>query len=87
MATEIKFATRGGVKEYAEFVSDGNITTIEVEREKFSYFTVYANLDGMEPVSVYNEPHIQNLIFQVDVPAGVKVTLDSGSHVTKAKKL
>lgn len=71
----------------ASFVSDGITKVIEVEREASSYFTIYANLDGMTPISIANEPKAgrKDLIFQVDVPDGVTVTLVSYSPVISAK--
>lgn len=48
---------------------------------------MYANLDGMKLVPVYNNDLMKDLIFKVDVPEGVEVTLVSWSHVLQAQIL
>lgn len=71
----------------AKFNSGGSNVTVQVLRDKESFLIVYANLPGMEKVAVYtpggNAP--RNLLFSVDVPEGMEVTIESGSEVVKAK--
>lgn len=85
MATEINFTKDGSKKEVASFTSQGPVV-VQVLRDGKNYFTVYANLDGMEPVSIFSTTTLQNLIFEVDVPEGVIVTMESYSHVSSAKR-
>lgn len=85
MATELKFTTKDGKKEYCE-ITPSDIVTVQVEREAKGYFTVYANVEGMSPVSIFSDSGMRkDYIFQVDVPEGVVVTMESVTHVTSAK--
>lgn len=72
----------------AKFVSDGPCV-IEIEREKSSLIAVTANLDGMVevPVTNFQNGYTPHVIFEVDVPEGVEVTIKSSSEVKLAKML
>lgn len=86
MATDINFTKRDGKKEYAEIKPTVPVV-VQIEREDFGFLTIYGNLDDMKPTTVFNDNHIKDLIFQVDVPAGVTVTIESGVHVLSAKMI
>lgn len=84
MATTIQFIGSSSIKEIATLTPSAPMV-VQVEREDKGYFTVYANLEGMEPVSVFSSTIYKDLIFEVDVPVGVKITMESESHVIEAK--
>lgn len=72
----------------ANFTSKGSCV-IQIERDKPSLIAVQANLEGMNPVPVTNfqNGYTPNAIFEIDVPAGVDVTIKSSTEVTNAKML
>lgn len=72
-----------GSKYVYRFVSDG-VKAIQVNRVAKGYFTVYASLGGLTPVSVYCENRLQNLIFEINIPSGADVTLESETEVTES---
>lgn len=85
MATNLEFSTKGGTKEYAEF-SPTVPTTVQINRDSKGGLTVCANIDDMPPVTIFSNNGIyEDFIFQVDVPAGVKITIESTAHVISAK--
>lgn len=86
MATNLSFATRGGKKEYCEITPAAPVV-VQVIREGNEFFTVYANLEGMAPTTIFADNVHKDFIFQVDVPEGVTVTMESCSHVVNAKIL
>lgn len=83
MATKINF-TKEGVNEISTFKPTGAVV-VQVEREAMGFFTVYGNLDGMEKVPILNVRFEKDLIFKIDVPSSVTVTMVSGTHVLEAK--
>lgn len=83
MATKINFA-KEGVNETYTFKPTGAIV-VQVEREAMGFFTVYGNLEGMEKVPILNVRFEKDLIFKIDVPSSVTITMVSGSHVLNAK--
>lgn len=86
MATDIKFNKAGSLRYVAELTPD-TPTVVQVKRLDKGYFTVYGSIGDMGPVSVFNTTILQNLIFQIDVPAGVKITMESETEVIEAKTL
>lgn len=85
MATTINF-TSDGVRDTCTLKPNGAVV-VQVAREDKAYFTVYGNLDGMEKVPMLDVRFEKDLIFKLDVPEGVTVTLESGSRVTEAKMM
>lgn len=83
MATKINF-TKEGVNEAYSFTPSSPVV-VQVEREDMGFFTVYGNLEGMEKVPILNVRFEKDLIFKLDVPSSVTVTMVSGSHVLEAK--
>lgn len=85
MATELNF-TQDGSK-YICDINPSDVTTVQVELAEKKDFTVYNYIDTMKPVAVYSTNILDNIIFQVDVPEGVKVRMVSWSPVVKAMML
>lgn len=83
MATKINF-TKEGVNEAYTFKPSGAVV-VQVQREAMGFFTVYGNLEGMDKVPILNVRFEKDLIFKIDVPSGVTITMVSGSHVLDAK--
>lgn len=88
-ATDLSFSKNEGNKYVASFVSEGPVT-IQVKRQEAGPLNIYANIDGMDAIYVggygpYNSS--ANLIFNVDVPAGVNVSVESFTEVLEAKKI
>lgn len=71
-----------------KFLSEGSCV-IEMERKDKGLVSVLANIDDMEAVVVTNfeNPYSANVIFEVDVPEGLEVTVRSATEVTNAKVL
>lgn len=90
MATDLTFVARDDNKEYCEIKPNMPVVVQVIREEKsdgVSYFTVYANLEGLEPTTVFVDNIHKDFIFQIDVPDGVTVTMESCSHVISAKIL
>lgn len=83
MATKINF-TKEGVNETYTFKPTGAVV-VQVEREAMGFFTVYGNLEEMEKVPILNVRFEKDLIFKIDVPENVTITMVSGTHVLEAK--
>lgn len=83
MATKINFS-KEGVNEVYTFKPTSAVV-VQVERESMGFFTVYGNLDGMEKVPILNVRFEKDLIFKIDVPEKVTITMVSGTHVLEAK--
>lgn len=83
--------SESGNKYTASFVSAGT-TVVQLEREykaenNIGQLTVYAYIDGMNPVPVRNWTSYEasrNMIFQIDIPAGVTVEIVSLCRVINA---
>lgn len=60
---------------------------VQVDRGGDALLMVYANLEGMNPVSVFGVPaHGRtDVIFELNIPAGVNVTIVSWSEVVNAQ--
>lgn len=86
MATNLNFTKRGDVYQ-ATFESEG-ACVIELERDKPSPVAVMANLEGMTPVPVatFQNPYTANVIFNINLPEGVEVTIKSTTEVKNAKR-
>lgn len=91
MANQKLNFTQEGSKYKASFVSAGT-TVVQLEREykaenNIGQLTVYAYIDGMNPVPVRNWTSYEasrNMIFQIDIPAGVTVEIVSLCRVINA---
>lgn len=83
-----KLTTASGNLWAAKFTSQG-ACVIEMERKSHGLVAITANLEGMAevPVTNFQNPYGKNVIFEVDVPEGVEITVKSESEVTKAAML
>lgn len=86
-ATDLSFSKNEENKYVASFASEGPVT-IQVKRQEAGSLNIYANIDGMDAIYIggygpYNGS--ANLIFNVDVPAGVNVSVESFTEVLEAK--
>lgn len=90
MATQLSFSQDGSLYK-ASFVSAGK-TTVQIERDYNLYdnrgaLIVYAYIDGMNrtPIKNWSKNNASpNMIFQIDVPAGVNIDIVSDCNVTSA---
>lgn len=59
---------------------------IQVVQKTRGIVSVSANIPGMPPsvVAVYDNPYGNSVIFQLDLPSGVEVTIKSGTEVERA---
>lgn len=83
MATKINFS-KEGVNEVYTFKPTSAVV-VQVKRESMGFFTVYGNLQGMDKVPILNVRFEKDLIFKIDVPSSVTITMVSGTHVLEAK--
>lgn len=86
MAKEIKFAKNASDKWEASIVSEGEPMAIEINREKAGSLLIYGNLEGMEKVVLenYGPSAEKHHLVEVDVPAGVVITIESYTEVRGA---
>jgi len=70
------------------FVSVGNCI-VEIERAKRGTCSVSANIEGMQavPVASFHNPYMANVIFRLNIPVGIEVTIKSATEVSAAKML
>ena len=76
---------------YATFVSDGNPVTIQI-KNKGGMVTVFANIEGMKPVTLYPNVRDNNdasdSIFRIaGIANGINVTIKSATEVLEAKMI
>lgn len=86
MATNLTF-TQDGSK-WTCTLTPSAPCVIQVERGtdgNRKSFTVYAYIDGMNPVGIYSTDDYGDIIFELDVPEGVTVKLVSWRPVISAK--
>lgn len=70
----------------SKFVSSGNVVTIQIQRAAYGSFVIYANLPGMKETPAGTSDGT-NILFAVDFPEGVEVTIESMTEITSAKIL
>lgn len=90
MATtiELTFQKADTGKYTASFVSNGSPAVVQLQRKLSASVKVYANLDGMNPIPVdYKLYGTGDVIFQVEVPADIEVTVESPTEVQTANLL
>ncbi len=71
----------------AQFETQTNNTVVQVARTKGEALVVSAALDGMDfvPIQSFKTTTPSDLMFGVEIPAGVQIQIESYSEVTKAK--
>lgn len=83
MATKLNF-TKDGSRWVCE-VNPAVPFVAQVQMREKKDFTVYGFIGGMPPVSLFASGLYDNIIFQVDVPAGVTVRMVAMSEVLDAQ--
>lgn len=89
MAEEITFNRLSNGTWARSFEVEGN-TTIQLNREKAGVVSVRATIDGGEhevPIAQFENGFTPNVIFQLNVPKGIEVTIISQTEVISAYKL
>ena len=86
MAKELNFKQNSQGKWESSFVASGDRIGAHIKRNKPGPFIVYGNIEDMEEAVLHDfGPSAQdNLMFEIDVPADVKVTFVSYIEVTAA---
>lgn len=72
----------------ARFQSEGN-TAIHMEREEWGVVSVLASIGGLSPVPIaeFKNGYTPNVIFEVNVPSGIEITIKSQTEVIEAQTL
>ncbi len=70
------------------FVSKGS-GIVQIERTSQGSVSVSANIVGMRsvPIASFNNPYTASVIFNLDLPVDIEVTIKSATEVTVAKML
>lgn len=84
-ATNLTFS-KVGDKWTTTFTAEGG-GIVQIERKSQGLCSVYANIEGMSavPIASFQNPYVSNVIFSLEVPAGIEVTIESATEVTNAK--
>lgn len=87
MATTLKFNKEGDTY-VARFMSEGNIV-VQLEREKWGVVSVLASVGGLEPTPIaeFQNGYKPNVIFSLNVPSGVEITIKSQTEVKEVATL
>lgn len=87
MATALSFTKTSGGHWEASFTSSGDRIAVEVNRASAGTLLVLGCIEGLEKTTLQNfgPGADQDLIFEIDVPADVKIFLVSYSEVSAAK--
>lgn len=86
MGRELSFEKNSQGKWEASIESQGEPMAIEINREKGGSLLIYGNLEGMEKVVLehYGPNAEKHHLVEVDVPAGVTITIESYTEVKGA---
>lgn len=85
MTKQIDFVKTADDEYEASFVSTGPVT-VQMQRKGLQPVEVSANIPDMPRcvTNVYNNPYNNGIIFGLDFPVGIKVTLRCRAEITKA---
>lgn len=85
MVKEIQFEKNASGAYESSFISTGKVT-FQALRKSVRSIAVMGNLPGMDPVtvSVHDNRYEHGIIFGIDLPVGVNVTLKTGGEIIKA---
>lgn len=87
MATILNFEEQGGTWN-TKFTSEG-ACVVELERKAQGTVSVGVNIEGLRsiPVPVANlaNPYDAGVIFAIDIPKGLEITIRSSSEVIQGK--
>lgn len=88
MAATTLIFSKVGDKWVTTFTSMGE-SIVEMERKGQGLCSIRANIEGMKsvPVTSFKNPYESNVIFNLDIPAGVEVTIESATEVINAKMI
>lgn len=80
----LTFTNQNG--EWVAKTSDGP-GIVQLARTEQGTVSVSANISGMEavPIAAFNNPYVSDVIFKLEVPAGIEVTIKSSTEVVEAK--
>lgn len=84
----MSFTEKGGV--WTASYTSGGDTVVQLKRKGGGWLNVYANIEGMERKAIASWTSYEggkDVLFKACVPAGMTVTVESGSEVTAAKTL
>lgn len=80
----LTFTNQNG--EWVAKTSDGP-GIVQLARNEQGSVSVSTNIPGMDavPIAAFKNPYKADVIFKLDVPAGIEVTIKSATEVTEAK--
>lgn len=83
--TDLTFTKQGN--DWVAKTSIGGI--VQIDREEQGYVSVCANISGLSevPIAAFKNPYARGVIFKLEVPDGIDVTIKSATEVTSAKIL
>lgn len=82
MSTELSFTQDSQGRWTASFASSGERVAIEVNRTADGPLTVSASIGRLRPKPIMEFNRDADLLFEIDLPAGVTVALTSFTEVT-----
>lgn len=87
MAEELNFTHNGQGRWETSFTSSGDRIAVELNRVESGTLIIFGNLEGLEKTTLHNfgPGSDQDLMFEIDAPEDVKLTLVSYTEVTAAK--
>lgn len=83
MATDLVFTEQENC--YVCEINPNGSYAVEVEFLEKSYFAVYGYIDGLTPVELFKSDDQKSVLFQLDIPEGVRVRMVSWKPVKSAK--
>lgn len=87
MAEELNFTQNSQGKWETTFTSSGDRMAVEVERTNSGSLIIYGRIEDMEKRFIHDFGPGANraMIFEIDVPADIDITILSYTEVTSAK--
>lgn len=87
MAMTLKFENHGGTWQ-SKFTSEG-ACVVELERKEQGTVAISVNIKGMKPIPIPTKdlanPYNANVLFAIDVPQGLEITIKSSTEVLTAQ--
>lgn len=87
MATDLTFTQNSQGHFEASCTSSGDRIAVKINRSASGTLLVYGTIEDLEPSILYNfgPGSDQDMMFEIDVPADVNITIVSYSEVIAAK--
>ena len=84
--TDLTFLRQADGSCTASFVSEGK-AVVQMMRKGLGMVSVLANIPGMEPcvVDTFHNPYNLGIVFGVDLPVGIEVTIRCDSEIAEAQ--